>query len=69
MVDIITLNLIGSYKFDFYFEAHFLPQNFFNQSKLSPMQDALNEVLQHIRGKEYIEENYEPHPKETSHTK
>ena len=31
------------------------------------MQDVLNEVLQHIRGKKYLEANYEPHREETSH--
>ena len=39
MVDIITLNPIGSYKVDFFvhfcFEAHFLPQNFSNEGPLN----------------------------------
>ena len=39
------------------------------QSQLTPMQDVLTEVLQHIMGKKYLEENYEPHGEETSHAK
>ena len=33
------------------------------------MQELLNKVAQHIRGKKYLEENYEPHGEEKSHTK
>ena len=38
------------------------------QSQLIPMQATLNEVLQHIKGKKYLEENYEPHGEETYRT-
>lgn len=37
------------------------------QSELTPMQEVLNEVVQHIRGKKYLEADYEPHGEETSH--
>ena len=36
-------------------------------SQLTPMEELLNEVAQHIRGKKYLAENYEPHEEETSH--
>ena len=32
------------------------------------MKDSINELLQHCRGKKYLEASYEPHGEETSHT-
>jgi hypothetical protein len=37
------------------------------QSQLTSMQEALTEVVQHIKGKKSLEANYEPHGEETSH--
>ena len=39
------------------------------QSQLTPMQEVLNEVAQDIRGKQSLEENYDPHGEETYHAK
>ena len=37
------------------------------QSQLNPLQEVLNEVVEHIRGKKSLGQNYEPHGEETSH--
>ena len=36
------------------------------QSQLNPLQEVLNEVAKHIRGKKSLGKNYEPHGEETS---
>ena len=39
------------------------------QSQLGPIQDFINELLRHFRGKKYLEASYEHLGEETSHAK